>query len=430
MRIDPLIDTAITEALAAEDYMAAGIFSMRFFESELVPTIGIDKHWNVYWSRRFMESVTPSETGALLRHEAWHPMKLHSERRPDNVHPYLWNVAADMDINSHVHGLPAGCVVPDPKPGMMAEEYLAEILKKQPPPPPQAQPQPGDGDGDGGGAGSPAQAGTAPPKPGKGKSKQPSPQAPPQAQPGPQAQPQPGDVYNPGNGQQSGSGSDGIQKIWETHGAHLSDKEKEEVIEAVKQAMRQSVSCGNEPSQSMRDWMGSAPQLKKIPWQGILASRMRQAANGKDRRTWLKPNEDMQASSVIFPGYAGSKTPVGMVIDVSGSISDEQLLIAISEVAKVARAANCAVELVTCDVEPISHGTKWNVASVKEIIGGGGTDMEAGIVFAARKDVELVICVTDCECHWSEHSPIRKPTIILNVGSGTPPAWAQHIKVE
>ena len=106
-----------------------------------LPTAGVmvnqdTAQFEMLYNPTFFAGLTDEERRDVLKHEFYHVIFLHvTGRLPDGVNMKLWNVATDLAINSHLHHLPKGGLIPgepdtpfaDLPRGKSAEWYLANM---------------------------------------------------------------------------------------------------------------------------------------------------------------------------------------------------------------------------------------------------------------------------------------------------------------
>ncbi|HBQ58209.1 MAG TPA: hypothetical protein DD671_00880, partial [Balneolaceae bacterium] len=126
--------------LQAEPFFAALSRRIDKKASTAVPTAGVkvaeNGHFEMVYNPEFFEKLTDLERRDVLKHEFYHITFLHvTDRMPEGVKPKLWNIAADLAINSHLTNLPEGGLIPGEGPfkdlprGMSAEWYLDNLPK-------------------------------------------------------------------------------------------------------------------------------------------------------------------------------------------------------------------------------------------------------------------------------------------------------------
>jgi len=107
--------------------------------SYAIPTAGVlvnpdSAQFEMLYNPDFFAKMTDDERRDVLKHEFYHVVFLHvTDRMPEGVNRKLWNIAADLAINSHLYNLPEGGCIPGTKPfenlprGKSAEWYLANM---------------------------------------------------------------------------------------------------------------------------------------------------------------------------------------------------------------------------------------------------------------------------------------------------------------
>ena len=88
---------------------------------------------DIFFNKKFLESLTSSEQNALMLHEVLHMALLHVQRRQSRD-PYIWNIAADIVVNDLIQRntsfkLPKGAVI-DHAYRDKSVEYIYEALLK------------------------------------------------------------------------------------------------------------------------------------------------------------------------------------------------------------------------------------------------------------------------------------------------------------
>jgi len=83
-----------------------------------------------------------------------------------------------------------------------------------------------------------------------------------------------------------------------------------------------------------------------------------------------------------------------------------------------------------CDVHPHPVQVVRRASDI-ELVGGGGTDMRAGIAaaMALRPRPDLVIVLTDGETPWPERRPAARVVVCLIGDGGHAPEWASVARI-
>ncbi len=104
-----------------------------------LPTAGVmvnpdSAQFEMLYNPSFFANLTDAERQDVLKHEFYHIIFQHvTDRMPEGVNLKLWNVATDLAINSHLHNLPEGGLIPGEGPfvdlprGKSAEWYMANM---------------------------------------------------------------------------------------------------------------------------------------------------------------------------------------------------------------------------------------------------------------------------------------------------------------
>jgi predicted metal-dependent peptidase len=144
----------------------------------------------------------------------------------------------------------------------------------------------------------------------------------------------------------------------------------------------------------------------------------------------------------VLPSLRRRPPRVTVVVDTSGSVSDAELGAALNEVAAITRAVGGRRDLVSvlsCDA---SAGSVRAVCDARDIplVGGGGTDMRAGIERAVRTRPvpDVVVVLTDGQTPWPRRRPPCRTVVGLfprpvseNVPyvPAEPPPWAKVVTI-
>jgi predicted metal-dependent peptidase len=364
------------------------------------PTMAVDDRWRLYIDPRVLDRWNAAEMAGVVEHEVWHLALGHPHRgrargitagSPEHL---AWQLAVDAVVNAMVGGtLPPGGVTAEglglPE-GLTADEYYDLLLQRQ----------------DGGGG---------------------------------------GDADNPFSTPGSGSCADGIARPWEQAGDSGEDgdgapvpgeAETELIARGIAREIAQK-GCGNVPA-GLQRWAEVTLAPPQVPWQSVLAAALRDAvasATGMVDYTFRRPSRRQGDVRIVLPSMRAPRPDVAVVVDTSASMSEADLAAALIEVSGVLRAAGCSIALLACDTEP----TVQRIVAARQarFIGGGGTDMGAGLRAAARlrPRPNVTVVLTDGETPW----PVTKPAcgrVIVALVSATPqqvaarvPGWARIVEV-
>jgi predicted metal-dependent peptidase len=137
---------------------------------------------------------------------------------------------------------------------------------------------------------------------------------------------------------------------------------------------------------------------------------------------------------VVLPALRRPVPEVAVVCDTSGSMTEDLLSAALSEVEGLLAALGLARQLrvLACDT---AVGAARRVSSARqvELVGGGGTDMGAGIAAAAalRPRPAVTVVLTDGYTPWPAAAPRGMRVVVGLLGADPPdaPPWARSVRV-
>lgn len=231
------------------------------------------------------------------------------------------------------------------------------------------------------------------------------------------------------------------RKAWELDKDHpespaMSEAEAEIVRGEVAQAILEHArSRGNVPAGMLR-WAEEIAN-PSIPWQKVLAYHLRNGVRltvGRTRPTYERIHRRMGVmdARVRLPGSYSLKPQVAVVVDTSGSVSDQMLAHALGEVQGLLR--QVGAEVIVLSVDADVHTTqKVQRADQIRLVGNGGTDMRVGIEGAMkqRPRPDVIVVLTDGDTPWPQEKP-PVPVIagILDKGSSRPvPEFIRRVDI-
>ena len=392
-------------------YVSNLLFNFKLVETphEVLPTMGVDKGWRLYYSARFVMGETPEALATVLLHECLHCLHDHADRfealkRPGSDHP-VWNYAGDAAINAVLDQtlMPWPTVTPvrysDLKPygvneGMSTEAAFFAICSYRDDNPSLAVDMVDCGSASGGAAREyelPLDDATTP-----------------------------------------GMRSD-QQDI-------IRDRVAHDVIARARDR-------GDVPAGLLRWAQGLLNP--RVNWREALASRLRRAlASVAGRRDYVytRPSRRHEAmrlagSAAILPAMRQpAPARVACVIDTSGSIASQELRDFLGEVVGITRASGVSggVLVIPCDAQAYAPQRIRSAGDVEflSLEGGGGTDMGEGIRAAAalRPRPQIVVVFTDGYTPWPASAPHGLESVIVVLSDSdslaSVPDWARAIVLE
>jgi predicted metal-dependent peptidase len=365
--------------------------------TDKVERAGTDKYWRVYVNPHFFASLSAEEGAMVLVHEVWHLLSDHWKRaalfgvRPDEH--YTWNIAGDCEINTKDDlwkRLPKDCVrpaiykYPD---NLLAEEYF-NLLKKDP-----DFQQGGSGTITAGDCGSCAHG------------------------------------YGEGHELPGPEEKGGGPGVTQTRAKLIRDETARQVIEQSSQGIG-SIPAG---------WVRWAKRLLKpeIDWRVYIRSvvqGMMTSLLGHSIPTYRRlARRQFKYPDFIIPAYQDPIPHVAVIIDTSGSMSDDYVAQGVAEVDGILRTVGRGI-LVDVYFTDAAAADVQRVTCASELIpyGGGGTDMREGFNAIEKRAITdpssrpaVIVIVTDGLTPWPEKPPAYAQVCVVLVGdSGESPGWA------
>ena len=347
--------------LMDEPFFAALSRKIEKRASTAIPTAGVrvdpeTAQFEMIYNPDFFASLPEEHVRGVLKHEFYHLIFEHvTSRKPEGVDHKLWNICADLAINSHLVGeLPEMACMPGVGPfadlpkGESAEWYLANM-------PQQDDSEGGSGDGDGG----------------------------------------EGEGDEPGSFDDH-SGWDDAAQSPEQQAANQMAKER------LKQAMKEAA---NEAAQSAKGWGSMSGEVKqeilkrletKVDWKKVLRYFIKTSQRANKTSTVRRINKRY---AYIHPGKKVKRqAKIAIAIDQSGSVCDDMLENFFGELNKLAKLAEFTVVPFDTQVDESKVYTWKKGASQKaERVLCGGTCFDAPTEYVNSQNFDGVIILTDME---------------------------------
>ena len=376
-------------------YLATGVFGAQVIADRGSGTVSVDESWRMHADPEVTADWTPAQLGSVLIHHVCHLLRTHGERaqgtgvRPDEAAD--WIRAADAEINDDL--VPAGLELPGrpvlprdlrAEDGLLAEQYFAGMRRHA------------------------ARAAEN------------------QARSGPWLD--------------CGSGADGIPRAGQGRSDHRglppwqADLLRRQVAQDV-------IAHGKQPGTVPAGLLRWAEEVlsPKVNWRAVLAAELRRAVaevSGAVDYSYRRPSRrSAMAGPVVLPALRRPVPEVAVVCDTSGSMTEDLLAMVLAEVEGLLRALGLArqVRVLACDTA-VAPAQRVSSARQVELIGGGGTDMGAGIGAAAalRPRPAVTVVLTDGYTPWPAAAPKGMRVVVGLLGEGAPeaPPWTRSVRVE
>jgi predicted metal-dependent peptidase len=184
----------------------------------------------------------------------------------------------------------------------------------------------------------------------------------------------------------------------------------------------------------------------KIDWRRVLAAEIRKGitmVSGRVDYTYRRPSRRANAvPNVVLPAMERPVPEVVVLCDTSGSMDEELLAQVLAEVDGLLKGVGLARNRLRVLSVDAAVKTVQRVANVRSLnlVGGGGTDMGAGIEAAARLKPRpsVVVVLTDGLTPWPERPP-KGMQVVVGLIEGTTvrrgrawaaPDWARVVHID
>jgi len=380
-------------------YLATGVFGAQVSAEPGSGTVAVDESWRMHADPDLVAGWTAAQLGSVLVHHVCHLLRTHAERAraaglgPDEASD--WVRAADAEINDDLVEagleLPGRPVLPGDlgaEDGLLAEQYFEAIRGR-----PARRAQGGQGGGT---------------------------------------------TDRPAAGwRDCGSGADGVPRRGDGPPA-LSGWQAELLRRQVAQeVIAHAKQPGTVPAGLLR-WAEEILR-PKVNWRKMLAAELRRAVAevaGAVDYSYRRPSRrSAVAGPVVLPALRRPVPEVAVVCDTSGSMTESLLAAALAEVEGLLQALGLArqVRVLACDTA-VAPAQRVTSARQVQLVGGGGTNMGAGIAAAValRPRPAVTVVLTDGYTPWPAAAPKGTRVVVGLLGPGAPaaPPWARAVRVE
>ena len=163
----------------------------------------------------------------------------------------------------------------------------------------------------------------------------------------------------------------------------------------------------------------------QVDWFRAFKQKMKFGISRTEKRDtcWTHPNRRFLGADFIFPSNIGPDSPkIVYAIDTSGSMSENDLSQAISELEDIRKKFNAKVYFMDCDAQV--HGSRWILPHepLPKLAGGGGTDFIPVFNHLIEKRIRPDYCCffTDGEGSFPDTKPPFE-TLWVMTGDVKPP---------
>ena len=408
---------ARTRLILEKPFLGALVMRLPLVEAlpNWCPTTATDAR-AFYYNKEYIRQLSLDETQFVLAHEALHCALSHFTRRGHRI-KHRWDVACDFAINPLLirDGLepPPGSLYLPEYEGMTAEEIYPLLDENTQDIPMDQHLYDDSGDQGEGTRSPPPPGGGEPPRGGQLPSG------------GGQAPGEDGNEDRRGETDPEAGGARKPPPLGPDERERLGVQWQQRLAGAAQQALRAGKLDGH--LARLVDHL-LQPQL---PWRMLLARYMSRAA--RDDYSYTRPSSRREGAAIL-PSLRSEQVEVTVVLDTSGSISQEEMLEFLSEIDAIKGQLSARVTLQACDDQVAEEGPwvfePWEQIRLPESLpGGGGTRFTPAFEWAQSQDrpPDLLLYFTDAEGEFPEReAPF--PVIWLVKGKARVP-WGQRIQL-
>ncbi|MDP8970933.1 MAG: VWA-like domain-containing protein [Actinomycetota bacterium] len=234
-----------------------------------------------------------------------------------------------------------------------------------------------------------------------------------------------------------GGGCDGRPRPWHKPGTGMPQMGRKLARHDVARRIREHLRHRGTVPQGWARWADRVLE-PTVDWRRQLATKVRRGvadAAGRVDFTYRRASRRASVTpDVVMPSLRQPTPNVAVVIDTSGSMSDQMLAQALGEVGGVLRSLGIThdrLRVIACDAVAYEAQAVRSLGQV-ELSGGGGTDMCAGLdaATAIKPAPDVVVVLTDGFTPWPATPPPRTKVVVgLMDPGGSVPDWAEHVLV-
>ena len=394
------LSAAATRLILDKPFLGALVLRLPMIEAdpEWCRTTATDAR-AMYYNPEYIDALSLEQTQFVLAHEALHCALSHFARR-QHRNKMRWDVACDLAVNPLLiqDGLkpPPGALHLSEFDGMTAEEIYPCLDENDEDEPMDQHLYDNDDKqqrGSGGGGG------------GEGQRRESN-----------------GDQG--GQGEPQGQGAAQPPPLSEAERERLTVQWRQRMAGAAQQAM-QAGKLGGLMARLVDHLL--QPQL---PWRMLLARYL--TAAGRDDYNYTRPSR--REGEAIMPSLRSSQLDVVVILDTSGSISDNEMREFLAEIDAIKAQVRARIVLHACDAELAEDGPwefdVWESFKLpREFTGGGGTDFKPPFAWLDDRERRPDLCIyfTDAEGAFPSCEP-DYPVLWLVKGKAKVP-WGVRIQL-
>jgi len=408
-------DEAFMNLMSNPDYVNLSFYSfiiskMKISITNEVPTAGAGFYNNVFnlvINPDFFNTLSIEERIAVLVHECQHVILQHIFRKGERDHK-LFNIACDIAINQNIENLPEGGMFPwtfDFPKNKTAEQYY-ELLKEE-----KENQEKEKAEAEGEGQSGEGQSGEGQPGEGEG---QPS-------------------GWEPSNGHPDLTMQEELTMDDHSGWGEMNPEDKELAKDSMNKILEEAVqkSRGKTPH-NIEELMEIWKKKPVISWKRVLkrfvsSKKGKKTSTIKRRDRRLPSRHDIKGKKTYY-----DQPEIIVGIDISGSMSDADIQLGLTEILEVAKISNSNVKVVQIDTDIQGLETLDKKSKTFTRRGCGGTYMGAMPAYLNENKIhhDVLIMITDgwiedvkTDKNWLSH---KKPVLWLTTSGDMTDTLKHH----
>lgn len=177
----------------------------------------------------------------------------------------------------------------------------------------------------------------------------------------------------------------------------------------------------------------------RVDWRRELAAQVRAGIDvvaGAVDYSYRRPSRRRGSPigrAVVLPALVQPVPAVTVIVDTSASMDEHAIGASLVEIKGILHSSGVAGQrlvVLSCDTAVRNAQRVFSAESVRPI-GGGGTDLRAGIERALdlRPRPDVIVVLTDGFTPWPDHRPVATVIVALLGAGPDPPAWARVVRI-
>jgi predicted metal-dependent peptidase len=211
------------------------------------------------------------------------------------------------------------------------------------------------------------------------------------------------------------------------------DKFSQEMKDHVRKALTEAFTLAKSQGCMSSDFERTIQNILKprIDWISALKQRIRMGVSRLEKKdvTWSIPNRRFLDSDFVYPSPIGPESPkIAYAIDTSGSMSEEDITKAVSELEEIRKKFNAKIYFLDCDASV--HSGRWIEPreNLPKLCGGGGTDFRPVFDNINKNKIKPDYCIFFTDGMGEFGSPQKHLNVLWVLTSDIDPPFGDVIR--